>query len=55
MTFLMTHEFDFFMGFSWCSGKGHEIYPDFSSCANSWQFNEMENSWAMIIPVTGNF
>ena len=43
------------MGFSWCWGKGHEIYPDFSWCANSWQFKGMENSWVRIIPLMGNF
>ena len=43
------------MRFSSCSGKGHETYPDFSWCANSWQFNGMENSWVMIIPLMGNF
>ena len=41
--------------FSWCSGKGHEIYPDSSWCANSWQFNGTENSWVIIIPLKGNF
>ena len=55
MTFFKDSWIWLFMGFSWCSGKGHEIYPYFSWCANSWQFNGMENSWVMIIPLTGNF
>ena len=42
-------------GFSRCSGKGHKIYPDFSWCANSWQFNRMENSWVMTIPLHREF
>ena len=48
---------DFFWNnpFSWCWGKGHEIYPDFSWCANSWQFSGKENSWVRIIPLMGNF
>ena len=43
------------MVFSWCSRKVHEIYSYFSRCANSWQFNGMENSWVTIIPLTENF
>ena len=43
------------MGFSWCSGKGHETYPDFSWCANSWQFNGMENSWVHDYPLNEEF
>ena len=54
MTFLMTHEFDVLSDFHGVQEKAMK-HPDLSWCANSWQFNEMKNSWVMIIPLTGNF
>ena len=36
MIVLMTHEFDLLWDFHGVQKEGHEIYPDFSWCANSW-------------------
>ena len=51
----MTREFDLLWYFHGVQEKAMKHIQIFLWCENSWQFNGMENSWVMIIRLTGNF
>ena len=52
---MMTHQFDLLWDFHGVLEKAMKYIQFFHGVQNSWQFNGMENSWVMIIPLTGNF